>query len=157
MKRVLLAIAVMALALMAQMNTPVPTGFTGAPVIVAKSDQFAQTANIGGITVYTVPTTLAGTYRATCYVVQTVVATTATLPTCIVSYTDNDSNAGVSLFLTLTSTADALGAAGPTATNGYFAFNAKASTAVSFFTTAYASTGTPMQYAVHFKLEFLGP
>jgi hypothetical protein len=35
--------------------------------------------------------------------------------------------------------------------------NAKASTNIQYNTSGYASTGTPMQYAVHLKAVYLGP
>jgi hypothetical protein len=36
-------------------------------------------------------------------------------------------------------------------------FNAKAGTNIQISSTGYASTGTAMTYAAHFKVEFLGP
>lgn len=135
----------------------------GTPAIVAKADQTAQQANIGSTTLYAVPASGAGMYRVSCYLVVTQAATnTSTLPSCQISFTDNDTSvAGLGPYtITGTNTGNSLGASNsipalPAAESAVL--NAKASTNITYDTTGYASNGaTPMQYAIHVKLEYLG-
>ncbi len=137
------------------------------PVIVAKADQTAQTANIALATLYTVPAAQGGMYRLSCYVVVTTAAgTSSTMPSCIFQATDVDAGVAVcgagcqftvqnsSNTVATTNSANA-GAAG--ANGGTIIINAKASTAIQYGTTGYASNpAATMQYAIHVKLEYLG-
>jgi hypothetical protein len=142
----------------------VPTVGPGVAAIVAKADATAQAANIGLTTLYTVPASGAGMYRISAYAVVTQAATTSsTLPNVQVSFTDNDTGiTGLGPYsFTGTNTGNSVGAsnsipATPAAESAIL--NAKASTNIQYATTGYASSGaTPMQYAVHIKLEYLGP
>lgn len=124
--------------------------------VVAVADATAQQANIVSTTLYAVPTT--GMYRISFYVVVTQAATVSgTMPNGDVQYTDADS--GVVQNLAVSSTAgNTLGAnsagAGPLSSG---VFKAKGGTNISYSTSAYASSGaTPLQYAIHVKLEYLG-
>lgn len=142
-------------------STGVPTPQVGnASVVVAKADATAQTNNIGTTTLYNVPANGAGIYRVSCYAVVTTAGTTSTLAQCRVAWTDNDSgqSAGPTPF---TGTV-ANGTAGMNSSSsggsgvGFLYVDAAASSTIQYSTASYASTGTPMQYAVHFKLEYLG-
>jgi hypothetical protein len=138
--------------------------FTGSLSVIAKVDLTAQAANIAPTTLYTVPVNAGGMYRISGYVILTQAATTSsTLPNIAVNWTDVDVNAVI------------LGAAlngnptnnvvGTTSNVGYSAaaaaipgtINAKGGTVIQWLTQSYASSGaTPMLYAVHIKLEYLG-
>jgi hypothetical protein len=129
--------------------------------VVAVADVLVQSANIPTTTLYTVPTNTGGTYRITAYTVLTQVATTSsTLPNPGVNYTDNDTGALVTnLFWGSTPTTNTLGISSNVGgnMNGTATFSAKAGTAIQILTANYASTGaTPMQFALHAKLEYLG-
>jgi hypothetical protein len=131
-------------------------------VVVAKVDLTAQAANIGTALFYTIPAAGAGQYRVSGYTVVTQAATTSSvLPSVfIASYTDNDTNivTGTAAFgynspLNTLAANSAGGSGSPTST----VFNAKAGTTINYGTLNYASVGgTPMQYALHIKLEYLG-
>jgi len=127
------------------------------PQIVYVNDQTAQTANLAGT--YTVPSTDAGAYRATCYVVLTRAATSSsTLPNCYINYTDEDTSHGNSYWFTGNGyTGNSVGGSNlnQASANGAI-FNAAASSTIQIGTTNYASSGaTAMQYAVHVQLELL--
>lgn len=137
----------------------------GSPVLVAKADATAQAANIGSAQLYAVPANGAGMYRVSVYVVVTQAASvSSTMPNTFLNYNDADTNVAIapSFFLTNTSTANAVGTTNSlntvTAQNsGTVIINVKASTNIQYGTTNYASSGaTPMQYAIHIKLEYLG-
>lgn len=130
--------------------------------IVAKFDATNQTASVSTTTLYAVPSNGAGTYRLTCFAVISQAATTSsTLPGCNLNYTDQDSGVVIGASITTGSTQNTTGTFTPlilavTPANG--TFEAKASTNITFNFTGYASSGaTPMAYAVHVKLEYLGP
>lgn len=166
MRRILLPLAFLLLPM--QWSVPGLSG-NGVPIIVAKADQTAQAANVGSTTLYAVPTNGSGFYRATCYVVVTQQATTsATGPRCLIAWTDNDTGVN-SASQTLAALNQSWNDGGnPAIGSNNIAkaavqqalgiFNVKASTTISYSTDSYASVGgTPMQYAVHVKLEYLGP
>lgn len=103
--------------------------------------------------------TRGGIYRASCYVITTTAATTSsTLPACNVVYTDGDTGNVHTAALTATSAANALDTVGAgTTTLPWGTFNAKASTAISYSTSSYATSGaTAMAYSVYFRLEYVG-
>lgn len=133
-----------------------------AVAVVARADATAQGANIGATTLYAVPASGAGTYRASCYVVITQAATTsATMPSCFVAWTDKDTNASTGNDASKLYANNTVGtntaALGDPGWSGTLVIQAKASTNIQFQTASYASVGaTPMQYAVHVKVEYLG-
>jgi len=136
----------------------------GTPGVVAKADATAQTGSIGWTSFYTTPANGAGMYRMDCYVVITQAATTsATFPGCQYYRTDMDTNATVYGQFTFTGTYNNApgGNSGAEGATGYamgsVVFMAAANSQIYYGTTGYASVGaTPMQYAVHVKLEYLG-
>lgn len=114
-----------------------------------------QGANIGATTIYAIPAARAGLYRVSAYAVVSQAATTSsTLPNVGVLWTDNDSNTPlVASTVTPTNAVNAVGAFG----NGDVVISARDGTNIQFQTSNYASVGaTPMQYAVHLRVEYLG-
>lgn len=133
----------------------IPTVDGGVAAIYGRYNAVTQAANIGATTVYAVPANGAGMYRMSAYAVVTQAATTSsTLPNVQALWTDSDSSTPLlASQVTSTNTANAPGAFG----NGDIILYAKASTNIQFQTANYASSGaTPMNYAVHIKLEYLG-
>ena len=130
------------------------------PQVVAKADATAQAANITTTTLYAVPASGAGTYRMSAYVVITQAATTSsTLPAVNAVWTDNDTAVVETFPITATATGNTVGLPNSSvpASMAPFVFSVKASTNIQYSTTNYASVGgTPMQYALHIKLEYLG-
>jgi hypothetical protein len=126
----------------------------GSQPVVARVDRTVQGANIGSTLLYTVPSSGAGTYRVSCYVSLTQAATTSsTMPSCGVSYSDLYTNVTASPTVTTTSAANTVG----TVSGATTLIHAKAGTAINYSTAGYVSSGaTPMQYATHVKLEYLG-
>jgi hypothetical protein len=122
-------------------------------MVYASFNVATQAANIAPTTIYAVPT--GGLYRVAIYAVETQAATTSsTLPNVGVLWTDNDTNVALSaVTVTPTNTANALGAFG----NADIVISAKSGTNIQYQTSNYASVGgTPMQYAVHLRVEYLG-
>lgn len=134
--------------------------FTGALGVIAKADLTAQQANIAATTLYTVPANAGGMYRMSGYVALTQAATTSsTLPNINALWTDNDTSvAGQGGFTSvLTNNTVGINSAEGSVLAGVITFNAKAGTAIQYLTANYASVGaTPMLYAIHIKLEYLG-
>lgn len=128
----------------------------------------AQAANVGSTVLYAVPATGAGFYRVVGYAVVTQQATTSsTLPNIQITFTDADTNvSGGTISLTANSAGSPVNppvgfnsdnAIGATGLSGSNIINARASTNINWLTANYASVGaTPMQYAVHLKLEYFG-
>jgi predicted PurR-regulated permease PerM len=114
-------------------------------------DLITQAANIAATTLLAVPA--AGMYRVTAYIVITQVATTSsTLPSIVITWTDKDNNTGQSITLTATSAGNAL----TTVLQATCTLDAIAASNIQYSTTGYVSTGaTPMQYAVHLRIEKL--
>jgi hypothetical protein len=114
-----------------------------------------QQANIGVTTLITPGAN--GFYRASCYAVVTQAATTSSnLPTCSVLWTDGDSSfAEPAQAITAANNANTVGAFAAVGNiTNTFSFFAKSGAAISYQTAGYASVGgTPMQYALHFRLE----
>jgi hypothetical protein len=137
-------------------------GFIGGtvPQVVASANATAQGANIGSTTLYAVPAGSGGMYRASVYLVITQAATTSsTMPAGQVAWTDSDtSGAEGPISITNTSTANIVGLPSSSATGlGMLVIYAKAGTNITYSTTGYVSSGvTPMQYAIHVRLEYLG-
>ena len=137
----------------AQLTAPSIVGTLIAKASSGTIDLTAQGANVASATLYAVPSSGAGLYRVSCYVVVTQAATTSsTLPSCVISWTDTDNSTVQSFTVTPTNTGNAL----TTLQQGVVYLDAKASTNITYSTTGYVSTGaTPMQYAVHIRLEAL--
>jgi hypothetical protein len=128
-----------------------PTG-----VAVTAANLIAQSANVAATTLVTPGAN--GFFRMSCWTVTTQAATTSsTLPQCNALFTDADSNQTELLMLNGTSTTNAVGIFGPFATGAQATlptFFAKSGVAIQFQTSGYVSSGaTPMQYAVHVRLE----
>jgi hypothetical protein len=127
---------------------------------VASFNGTAQAASIAAtpfVSINPVIYQLGGMYRMECYVITTQAATTSsTMPSCAVTYTDADTGSSVGpITVSATSGANAVGTIG--AETNYW-FHAKPSTAISYTVAGYVSSGaTPMQYAVHATLEYVGP
>lgn len=137
----------------------VTTAAGGVPVIVAKYDATAQSANVSTSTVlYAVPAGGMGTYWVRPMVVVTQAASggtpSSTMPEVNCAYTDNDSGVSISVFLGATSTANTVGTL--TQSSGA-TMRVKASTNITCGTAGYASAGTTaMQFAVHLDLFYAG-
>jgi hypothetical protein len=126
-----------------------------APNIVADVNLTAQTGNIGTL-LYAVPVGGTGQYYVTCYVVLTQAATSSsTMPACSLSWNEGDTN--VSANLTFFSGGSASNTVGANETAFPNVISARASTNIFYSTTGYGSVGaTPMQYAIHLRLIYLG-
>lgn len=114
----------------------------------------AQAANIVSTPILTPAAN--GYYRFSCYVVITQAATTSSaLPSCNVIWTDAETSVlqpGVQTSSNSAATNNTLGFSSISLYNPVFF--AKAATSINYQTTAYASVGgTPMQYALHIRLE----
>ena len=126
----------------------------GVSSIFATLDLTTQAANVANTTIYAVPSSGVGMYRVTAYIVITQAATTSsTLPQVNVGWNDSDTNTVETIGITGTSTSNTVG----TYSLGNVSVYAKASTNLTINTSGYASSGaTPMQFALHIKLEYLG-
>jgi hypothetical protein len=112
-------------------------------------DATAQTADIGTTSLITTPTE--ARYRVSGYIIVTLVGTTSTLPSIVLNWNDSDNGQAQTFTLTPTDAGNAL-----TTVHFNDAFlNVDESAALSFSTTGYASSGTPMQYAIHITVERL--
>lgn len=133
---------------------------TGIPVVYSSGGSAVTNFDFGPTVVYNTGASGAGLYRATCYVSITRVATTSsTMPACIMTWTDEASNAIVSGNASNTDTSNTLGANSLTSTTGKstITFTAAASTNISVAAVGYASSGaTSMQYDAKIKVEYLG-
>ncbi len=116
-------------------------------------------ANISPTLAYTVPSGSPGWYKVSCYTVITQAATTSsTLPLCVINFNDADTGVNNYLTLTQTKTNNTVGTNGTSGVSysGTTAVYAGAG-AINYYTSSYASSGTtPMQYALHVKVEYLG-
>lgn len=136
-------------------------GVGNPPLQVAAYDATAQQANIASTPIYTVPANGGGMYRLCAYAVITQAATTSsTLPFVQMSWTDGDSSTALSGYGVISSgqTQNTIGT--NSVNSGGVTFpeiNVKAGSTISINIGGYASSGaTPMQYAVHVRLEYLG-
>ena len=121
------------------------------PVPAASADSTGNTGNISSTTIYS--SAPAGLYRFTCYVVSTNAASSATLPQCSVNFTDKDTGTSETLAATGTAPTSATG----TVTSGTKPIYDQGSANIGYSTSSYlAGSGTPLQYAVHVRLEYLG-
>jgi hypothetical protein len=139
----------------------VATVSNGIPSEYATVDLTGQTANIGATTLYAVPSTGAGMYRVSAYVVLTTAASvSSTLPNVQIVFTDNQTNTSITMNATPILGVAGIGQTGAltantvgTAVSGVIVVNAKASTNIQYSLVNYASSLAGMAYAVHLKLE----
>lgn len=142
-------------------------GGSGGPVLVRSVDLTGQTANLGNVATYTTPAGT-GSYLVTCYTVVTTAATTSsTLPNCNIGFVDGDTGVnatgagggGGNMALGQTSTKNVVGAISYNASPGNVLYIHTASLSnIVYNTTGYVTSGTtPMQYAFHLRIEYLGP
>jgi hypothetical protein len=127
--------------------------------VAAAVNLTGQSANIGATTLVTIGAN--GFYRISCYTVLTQVATTsATMPACLLLYTDADSGVAETQTVTIATSGNTLGllsqqaaSVGGDAYSGY-GFYAKSGSNIQYQIINYASNGaTSMQYALHIRLE----
>jgi len=133
----------------AEINGVPTSGPNGVPGIFGLSNNTAQVANITNQSLVAVPTS--GLYRVSCYEIVTTPGTvSSTLPNCVINYTDEDNNVAQTVTV-------ATGGGGNTTTTlaqGTAVINAKSTSAITFSTTGYATSGaTTMQYAVRVRVE----
>jgi hypothetical protein len=127
----------------------------------ATVDLTAQTANIAAATLYAVPSTGAGMYRVSAYVVLTTAASvSSTLPNVQIVFTDNQTNTSITIDATPVLGVAGIGQTGAltantvgTAASGVIVVNAKASTNIQYQLVNYQSSLACMAYAIHIKLE----
>ena len=115
----------------------------------AAADKTAQGANIG--TTNLIASASVGLYLISGLAIVTRAATSSsTLPEIVINWTDADSSQAMSFILTPEDSLNTL-----TATeSGLLLINAKASTAITYSTQGYASSGaTSMQYSVHIRVQ----
>lgn len=131
----------------AEIKLPLP------PTVIAAANVTGLAANTSAAIYNSV--TVNQFYRMSCYVVETQAATTSsTLPACNVIYTDNDSGISETIALTATDTTNLVGAVGRQPVTAIAGFFVKALSSIQYSTSGYTSVGgTPMQYAIHVRLE----
>jgi hypothetical protein len=127
------------------------------------TNTLAQTlaVNTGPTTIITPPS--GGYYRVTCTVLLTQAATTSsTLPQCAIGWTDVFTSVALSDLITPVWAPTTVGCGGTTTNtvgnmcSASISILGKASTAITYTTSNYASVGgTPMQYLVDIRLELL--
>lgn len=127
----------------------VPTSAVHLPGI----DLTAQVANISATDFVAAASVLNGVYRISIIIQETSVGTTSTLPSVVLTWTDEDNSTLQTFTLTPTSPS---GNTLTTYGQATLIINAKVGFAIQYATTSYASTGTPMQYALNLHVEFLG-
>lgn len=141
-------------------HTCVNNTYTFPVSIVAVKDYVGQSANVSSNIMYTTPTNQPGLYRFHCYTVVTQAATTSsTLPACQYFFSDRDTGfSEPPLSVSNTSSGNFVGQNGTGgALDGANDANVAGGSNISVQTTGYLSSGaTPMQYAVHMKIEYLG-
>jgi hypothetical protein len=136
----------------------------GVPSELASVSLTAQNANIAATTFYTTTASPGFLYRISAYIVLTTAdAASSTLPQVQVTYTDPNTSAATTIYVTPAASATAVPGASTGATNtttmarsGVVVINASASTAIKYATTGYASgTSGAMKYALNILLEAL--
>lgn len=132
-----------------------------APAIVATINLTGQVANIGATTLYAVPSSGAGLYRVSAYVVETTAGSlTSTLPNVQMVYTDVDTNTSITIDATPILGIAGIGQTGAltantigTASAGSIVVALKASTNIQYQTVNYASNIAGMAYSLRIRLE----
>jgi hypothetical protein len=143
--------------------TIVLPGATGTPsLLVASVDLLAQQANVPLTTAYAVPAAGGGMYRFDPYIVITQAASVScVLPAINILWTDKDTSASEINNQTLAgNTSNGVGVIGQTSAIAMVGgiIYVKGGTNIQFTTAGYASVGgTPMQFAVHVRIEYVGP
>ncbi len=125
---------------------------TSAPELTGDNvDLTAQAADITSTTLVASPA--AGMYRVAGYISISQVATTSsTLPSILLTWTDQDSAQAMSLTLTPTSAGNLL----TTVQENDAILSAGVGSNISFSTSGYASSGaTPMHFSIHLRVESL--
>lgn len=126
---------------------------TAAPELTGDNvDLTAQSADISATDILTSPTS--GLYRVSMYISVSQVAsgTGSTLPSVILTWTDQDSAQSMSLTATPTSTGNAL----TTVEQATAVLSVSATAAITYATSGYASNGTTaMNFSLHIRLEAL--
>ena len=132
----------------------VPTVANGIPSINGKKDSTNNGADITATTAYSVPASGAGMYRVGCYVVETTAdPVSATLPACVIWWTDNETNVPNDTGISTSATANTVGAA----SHGQAVLNVRAGSNIQYSTVGYAShTAGAMKYSIHVTVEYLG-
>lgn len=125
----------------------------GIPAEYGQGNQTGLGANVSTTGLFAVPSTGAGLYRVSCYVIVTTAATTSsTLPSCNIIWVDKDNANSQSANVTATSAGNTV----TTYTQGQTIIDVAASTSVTWTTAGYATSGaTSMVYAVHIRIEAL--
>lgn len=134
------------------------------PGVVQKVDLTAQGANIAKTTLYAVPAGQGGLYRISAYAVVTQAATTSsTLPGIFIFFTDVDTGTvqgganGYALTGSPSTNTVGTNSTSQGQLNGIIEINAQAGSNIQWQTLNYASSGaTPMQFAIHLKVEYIG-
>lgn len=111
----------------------------------------AQAANIAATSLLATPS--GRIYRIAAYVIVSQAATTSsTLPAVVITWTDQDNGQAQTITLTPTSAGNTL----TTYQQATCVVNANVAAAIQYSTTGYVSVGaTPMQYALHIRIEAL--
>lgn len=115
-------------------------------------DLSAQAANISATDLVASADVVGGIYRVTVYIIVSQAATTSsTLPSVTISWTGGDSVTAQSVTVTAASPS---GNVLTTLYQGSIVLNSAAAAAIQYATSSYASSGgTPMQYALHLRVE----
>lgn len=129
----------------------VPTSAVHLPGI----DLEAQAANISATDFVAAASTLDGAYRISISIIVTQAASSSsTLPSVVLTWTDEVNSTSQTFTLT---PASPTGNALTTYAQGTLFLNAKVGFAIQYATSSYASSGgTPMQYALTLRVEYLG-
>lgn len=145
-RAILGSLAALALAFLLS-PTPALAATVGNPV-----SRTGLAANVTTATAFAVPSTGAGFYRVSVYIVESQAATTSsTMPAVTIGWTDETTTAQTSA-VTSTSTGNAVGTFAEAST----VFYAAASTNITYATGSYASSGaTAMQYDIYVRVERL--
>lgn len=121
---------------------------SSALLTAASVDLTAQTANVSATNLVTSPT---GVYRVSAYIIVTTAdGASSTLPSVVLSWTDQDNAQAQTLTLTPTNSGNAL----TTYQESVALLSVSNAAAIQYSTSGYAS-GTPaaMHYAVHIRVE----
>jgi hypothetical protein len=124
---------------------------TSAPELTGDNiDLTGQTANISSTTVVSAPAN--GLYRVAGYIIVTTAGgVSSTLPSIVLTWTDQNNGQLQTWTLTPTASGNLL----TTVQQNDAILSCGPATDLSFSTTGYASSGSAMQYAVHIRVEAL--
>ena len=122
----------------------------GIPFQFALKDLANQTASITPTQWVTgVP---GGLYKASCYIVVTAASNGSTLPACEVAFSDADSATAVVTGISGTTSGSTPGVHQA----GSAVISVRASSTIQYQTSGYVAGASPLVYAVHLRLEYLG-